>query len=416
MARSPELAKQIIELYEKGYTYKEIRKCLPVCAEYIGSLVKGKRTLKESAQISIAKGNKHLSEEGRRKLSETGKKSCQKGGKIWTKPEQGFKKILNEMGIGVKFPEHMKEIFNIIDDKDAEIFCQYPVEMYICDFVDLENKIIYNVQGDFWHGNPLLYDIDNLLKIQKLNVVRDKNKRNYLEKKEWVLLDIWESEIYWNKQLVIDKIKTVCSYDQKQNLKSNLSIIQLNNWSQKVKELWFKKPSGRPKIEKIIKYCPICNKKFETKKSEKEQICCSIVCAGIKSRKVIHPSKEQLEQEIKEMTWISLGKKYAVSDNTVRKWAKNYGLPFKVLDIEKTRFKVKCLFCNKNFVAREDHNTRKYCSVECSELGQRKIVRPEKEILLKQIAELGLCKAGKLYNVSGSTVRAWIKQYNKIKS
>lgn len=38
------------------------------------------------------------------------------------------------------------------------------------------------------------------------------------------------------------------------------------------------------------------------------------------------PPKEILKEEIGANTWVSLGRKYGVSDNAVRKWAKGYGL------------------------------------------------------------------------------------------
>jgi transposase-like protein len=38
------------------------------------------------------------------------------------------------------------------------------------------------------------------------------------------------------------------------------------------------------------------------------------------------PSKEELSNMIENMTWVAIGKKYGVSDNAVRKWAKKYKL------------------------------------------------------------------------------------------
>lgn len=49
-------------------------------------------------------------------------------------------------------------------------------------------------------------------------------------------------------------------------------------------------------------------------------------CKGIKMRKTDRPTKEELEGMIKTMTWVDIGKRHGVSDSTVRKWAKNYGL------------------------------------------------------------------------------------------
>jgi hypothetical protein len=40
-------------------------------------------------------------------------------------------------------------------------------------------------------------------------------------------------------------------------------------------------------------------------------------------RKVVRPLKEQLEKEIKEFGFTATGRKYGVSDNTIRKWNKS---------------------------------------------------------------------------------------------
>lgn len=43
-------------------------------------------------------------------------------------------------------------------------------------------------------------------------------------------------------------------------------------------------------------------------------------------RKCLHPTKEQLLHLIGTASWCEIGRKYGVSDNAVRKWAKKYGL------------------------------------------------------------------------------------------
>lgn len=51
---------------------------------------------------------------------------------------------------------------------------------------------------------------------------------------------------------------------------------------------------------------------------------CSTECFHKASRKVQWPSKEQLVEEIGTMSWTAIGRKYGVSDNAIRKWAKHY--------------------------------------------------------------------------------------------
>lgn len=72
----------------------------------------------------------------------------------------------------------------------------------------------------------------------------------------------------------------------------------------------------------IIKTCPVCKKEFNS--NRKNQKYCSTKCYYKSCRKVERPSKEKLEKEISENTWSALGKKYGVSGNAVKKWAKKY--------------------------------------------------------------------------------------------
>lgn len=60
---------------------------------------------------------------------------------------------------------------------------------------------------------------------------------------------------------------------------------------------------------------------------------------AFKQRKVVNrPSKELLLNEINEMTFVDVGKKYGVTDNTIRKWCKNYKIPYRKKDIKKQKF------------------------------------------------------------------------------
>ena len=80
---------------------------------------------------------------------------------------------------------------------------------------------------------------------------------------------------------------------------------------------------SRVKVVKKIKVinCEICGKIFESYGKKY----CSL-CRNTKQRKVKRPTKKELQKEIKIGNWTRMGKKYGVSDNAVRKWAKSYGL------------------------------------------------------------------------------------------
>lgn len=76
------------------------------------------------------------------------------------------------------------------------------------------------------------------------------------------------------------------------------------------------------------KVCPICNKPFYT--PYKAQKCCSPECARMNKRKVYdRPSRKQMTDDILHNPISKIAEKYDVTDTTVRRWLKNYRLPYK---------------------------------------------------------------------------------------
>jgi len=60
-------------------------------------------------------------------------------------------------------------------------------------------------------------------------------------------------------------------------------------------------------------------------KYRKQKYCC-LECSTKYRRKVTWPTKEELSELLKNSTLVSISKKYGVSDNAVKKWAKSYNL------------------------------------------------------------------------------------------
>lgn len=96
------------------------------------------------------------------------------------------------------------------------------------------------------------------------------------------------------------------------------SLSRLNNY--------YSSNSIKPKI------CKYCGEIFYSK--EKDQNFCSVNCANLAKRIVERPTREILKQEIREQSFLSLSKKYGVSDNAIRHWCKNYKLPFRKKEIK----------------------------------------------------------------------------------
>ena len=101
--------------------------------------------------------------------------------------------------------------------------------------------------------------------------------------------------------------------------KYNITEETIRSWlkTEGLYEIYLKisKSSREPKKEYN---CSKCNKEISRK--NKTNICryCKSNC----------PSKEQLLEDIKQLkSRVAIGKKYGVSDNSVKKWCKKYDLP-----------------------------------------------------------------------------------------
>ena len=101
------------------------------------------------------------------------------------------------------------------------------------------------------------------------------------------------------------------------------------------------------RLENLRILCPNCHSQTETfssRKIKKHNYCIdcgkeisltSTRCGSCASKhKAIHkvkledrPSKEELFNLITSKTFVSIGEMYGVTDNTIRKWCKSYGLP-----------------------------------------------------------------------------------------
>lgn len=88
--------------------------------------------------------------------------------------------------------------------------------------------------------------------------------------------------------------------------------------------------NGKPLNENGVKtgksksnrYCKTCD--IQISKTHKKY--CSDKCQKIDYRKVERPSKEDLKTLLESNSFLALGRKYGVSDNSVRRWARQYDL------------------------------------------------------------------------------------------
>lgn len=116
--------------------------------------------------------------------------------------------------------------------------------------------------------------------------------------------------------------------DRSNNLDNNLLVLETGQHAKL--HMWLKSTfqketlevegvnSGKPKVDG----CPICGRHPKLK----DAIYCSVKCQRIGQASTKRPSAEQLAQDIATLSWCAIGRKYGVTDNSARKWARRYGL------------------------------------------------------------------------------------------
>lgn len=83
--------------------------------------------------------------------------------------------------------------------------------------------------------------------------------------------------------------------------------------------------------------CIRCGKPIDVK--GKTGMCKACYQATEHKEGVVRPTKEQLEKDIYTMSFLKIGKKYGVCDNTIRKWCKKYGLPSTRIELKGAKAK-----------------------------------------------------------------------------
>lgn len=72
------------------------------------------------------------------------------------------------------------------------------------------------------------------------------------------------------------------------------------------------------------RYCSDCGAPIT--KFSKTGLC--VNCAHKRSRKVERPSREELKEMIRSMQFTTISRIYSCTDSAIRKWCKNYKLPY----------------------------------------------------------------------------------------
>jgi len=101
---------------------------------------------------------------------------------------------------------------------------------------------------------------------------------------------------------------------------NHLRIKKLFNFDPPETEGWFSKRIAT----QYSHTCKYCEKKFIN--GSKNTKHCGYECSQLAQRHVTRPSKDVLKEDMDSLSWRAIGRKYGVSDNATRKWAKSYEL------------------------------------------------------------------------------------------
>ena len=127
----------------------------------------------------------------------------------------------------------------------------------------------------------------------------------------------------WHGKPIVCQLHHIDGNNQNNNLE-NLQILCPNCHSQT------ENYCGSANVNKTKYYCKDCGKEIN-----KGSVYCTI-CSHKHTRKVKdRPSKEKLLQDFKELkSFVKIGAKYGVSDNAIRKWFIQVGLPSKSKELK----------------------------------------------------------------------------------
>lgn len=118
--------------------------------------------------------------------------------------------------------------------------------------------------------------------------------------------------------------------NRKNNSPDNLIVFATNADHSRYHKTGIKVLEGDHYISpKKLNYCPVCGK-------INNNIFCSQKCFK-ESQKRFNPSKEELEQDILNLSLVKVGEKYGVSDNAVRHRLKAFDLPYTLKGIKEFR-------------------------------------------------------------------------------
>ena len=233
------------------------------------------KTRSRSDSIKLSKKLKPFchSEKTKRKISEIRKEY------IKNNPDK-LPYLSNHRKYGDSYPEQYFE--TILINNNIIYTKKYRISIYELDFAIVDKKINIEVDGSQHYNN---------IKV----IESDKRRNEFLKSDGWDII-----RINWSEYLKSDKEKYIIDLiNYINNITNNKPVTQITKQYTK------------------YDYCSCGNLKWKSSNNCRE--------CYIKSRQiVVHPTYEELLLDISQSNYVAVGKKYGVSDNTIRKWIRKH--------------------------------------------------------------------------------------------
>lgn len=281
---------EIQKYYDDEHTWREISKKFNVSQSEILKAKTNKmfvsRNMSNAQKLSCKNTPRKLSQETKNKISVGRSKYLKEH------PDQ-VPYLLNHYSKGESYPEkYFNEIFENNKVK-CERYLQYSI--YNLDFAIVDKLIDIEIDGEQHILDPVIYNS---------NLRRDK----FLEDNGWrVIRILWSSFQKLTddgKKEIIDELIDKINNDTIK--KHDIKISLTTNGMRKIRKRYYCSSCGCD-VYRTSFMCRPCSVKLSTNSSK--------------------PTKEQLSDLIENKTsWTEMGKMFSVSDNTIRKWAKQYTL------------------------------------------------------------------------------------------
>lgn len=240
----------------------------------------------ELSNIKIQKKKFSHTEETKLKISELKKElyknnpekhNWKRTNKLVSKPCENFKKIIEDLGI-----KYISE-FTPLENRFFSIDIAFP-----------DKKIGIEINGN-QH-----YELDGTLKEYY------KERHRLIENDGWILHEIHFS-ICFNKEVVRSLMESI--------LKNSDRIFEFDYEKYLLDKLNYKK-------QKLTCKCGSLKYKYSERCKN---------CRGVSQRKVTRPDINNLIKEINSLGYCGVGRKYGVSDNTIRMWLKKNNIDTKLV-------------------------------------------------------------------------------------